>query len=449
MPRTYQLRVGEVGGKTYKPKKRERKRKISKSQEVTSIIEESVVESTQRSSQCAASLPGIISSQVMVPAESSGALVVRSSQEPLTAGTAPTQGNEYRQWREDKWREKQQKEEEEPDRSRCFILTFNTRLEEACQTIQREECKYLRIGGIERAPSTGHCHQHCVIYFQNARYANSMRNKYKMFGDVKAVKMKEKDIAKTFNYVVKEKEIVIEKGQMPKQGYHTELEREILTHESAKDFKFDRPDLYARHRNGINEYYDEKNSDALLDQIFNECITGEIHQKKINIVYIEGKSGTGKTTSAPKYAAETFGYVAKDMGYLKFDGGFCTGRRLNAKCLFWREFRSDQLPAAGFYQLCDKLGYSINIKHGSEFIRPETIIFDSIIPLDEIYKDETGTKRYQIFRRITNYVEYNSDHTFTDLSAKLHALQEKYKPRDKPRDKPNEEKSNDDEEKEQ
>ena len=444
MPRTYQLRVGEVGGKTYKPKKRERKRKVPSSQEVRSIIEESVVESTQRSSQCAASLPGIISSQVMVPAESSGALVVRSSQEPLTAGTAPTQGNaqgnDYRQWREEKWREKQQKEEEEPDRSRCFILTFNTRLEEACQTIQREECKYLRIGGIERAPSTGHCHQHCVIYFQNARYANSMRNKYKMFGDVKAVKMKEKDIAKTFNYVVKEKEIVIEKGQMPKQGYHTELEREILTHESAKDFKFDRPDLYARHRNGINEYYDEKNSDALLDQIFNECITGEIHTKKINIVYIEGKSGTGKTTSAPKYAAETFGYVAKDMGYLKFDGSFCTGRRLNAKCLFWREFRSDQLPAAGFYQLCDKLGYSINVKHGSEFIRPETIIFDSIIPLDKIYKDETGHHRYQIFRRITHYVEYNSDHTFTDLSAKLQALQEKYKPRDK---------TNDDEEKEQ
>ena len=172
MPRTYQLRVGEVGGKTYKPKKREKKREISKSQEVTSIIEESVVESTQRSSQCSASLPGIISSQVMVPAESSGALVVRSSQELLTAGTAPTQGNaqgnEYRQWREDKWREKQQKEEEEPDRSRCFILTFNTRLEEACQTIQREECKYLRIGGIERAPSTGHCHQHCVIYFQKS-----------------------------------------------------------------------------------------------------------------------------------------------------------------------------------------------------------------------------------------------------------------------------------------
>ena len=140
MPRTYQLRVGEVGGKTYKPKKREKKRKVPSSQEVTSIIEESVIESTQRSSQCAASLPGIISSQVMVPAESSGALVVRSSQEPLTAGTAPTQGNEYRQWREEKWREKQQKEEEEPDRSRCFILTFNTRLEEACQTIQREEC---------------------------------------------------------------------------------------------------------------------------------------------------------------------------------------------------------------------------------------------------------------------------------------------------------------------
>lgn len=428
MPRTYKLRVGEVGGKTYKPKKREKKRKIQKSQE--GIIEESVVESTQRSSQCAASLPGIISSQVMVPAELSGAAVIPSSQEnhdEFTKPALPERNEDWRRYRKRKRKEKEERENREPDRSRCFLLTFNNRLEEACKKIEAEDCKYLKIGGIEQAPSTGHNHQHCVIYFKNARYTNSMKTKYKCYGEVRAVEMKDKDIQKVLNYTVKESNIVFEKGEKPEQGFRSDLERQIKTHDSATDLLLDRPDIYARNRNGILDYYNTKDEDNLLNKIFEECITGEIHEKKINIVYITGKSGTGKSTSAAKYAHEKFGYEPKDMGYLKFDGNFCTGRRVKAKCLLWREFRSDQLPASGFYQLCDKLGYSINIKHASEFIRPETIIFDSIIPLEHIYGDETGHHRYQIFRRITNYVECTYDYTFKDLNDELHALQQKYK----------------------
>lgn len=425
MPRI--LRDGKERNLNYVPK-RKRSKRSKKSKKVEETPESSmIIESTQSESQCATSSPGIISSQVIVPAELSGAAVIPSSQEKQHEFTKPAPNDDWRRYREKKRKEKEERENREPDRSRCFLLTFNSRLEEACKKIEAEECKYLKIGGIEQAPTTGHNHQHCVIYFKNARYTNSMKSKYNSYGEVRAVEMKDKDIQKVLNYAVKEGNIVFEKGEKPEQGFRSDLERQIKTHDSITDLLLDRPDIYARNRNGIQDYYNQKDEDTLLNKIFGECISGEIHQKKINIVYITGKSGTGKSTSAAKYAHDKFGYEPKDMGYLKFDGSFCTGRRVKAKCLLWREFRSEQLPASGFYQLCDKLGYSINIKHSSEFIRPETIIFDSIIPLDQIYGDETGHHRYQIFRRITNYVECTYDYTFKELNDELHALQEKYK----------------------
>ena len=73
------------------------------------------------------------------------------------------------------------------------------------------------------------------------------------------------------------------------------------------------------------------------------------------------------------------------------------------------------------------MGYSINVKFGSTLIRPEIIVFDSIIPLDAIYMDEHKKYRYQVFRRITKYVEYTRDHKFIELDDELKALQEKFK----------------------
>ena len=445
MPRKYKLRVGEVGGEEYKPRRRNKKNRISE-EEVKEVV----------SSTLSATPPSMITSTpdvVMVEMSSTqGATTeveksveevkeaaVEAENTEIVKSTQSTQIVEstqkveerreefgWREYREKKRAEKEKKKKKEPDRSRCFLLTFNSKLEEGCAKLKEEDCKYLKIGGVEKA-DTGHLHQHCVIYFKNARYANSLRNKYKYYGDVTAVKMEDKDIQKVMNYTVKDKDMVYESGTKPEQGYRSDLERQIKTHESAADLLRDRPDIYSRNRNGILDYYKQKQEDDLLNQIFEECINGDIHKKQIIVVYITGKSGTGKTTCAAKYAHDKFGYQPRDMGYLKFDGNFCTGRRLNSKCLFWREFRSEQLPYTGFYQLCDKMGYSINVKFGSELIRPEIIVFDSIIPLDAIYMDERKKYRYQVFRRITKYVEYTRDHKFIELDDDLHALQEKFK----------------------
>lgn len=439
MPRKYKLRQGEVGGEEYKPRRRNKKIQIS-SEEVKEVV----------SSTLSATPPSMITSTPdVVMVEMSGTQgatteveksVIEEVEKRVENKEKEEEISEIREvrrvekapvreefgWREYREKKRAEKENKGPDRSRCFLLTFNSKLEEGCAKLKEEDCKYLKIGGVERADS-GHLHQHCVIYFKNARYANSLRNKYKHYGDVTAVKMEDKDIQRVMNYTVKDKDMVYESGTKPEQGYRSDLEREIKTHESAADLLRDRPDIYSRNRNGILDYYNQKQEDELLNQVFEECISGEIHKKQIIIVYITGKSGTGKTTCAAKYAHDKFGYQAKDMGYLKFDGNFCNGRRLNSKCLFWREFRSEQLPYTGFYQLCDKLGYAINVKFGSTLIRPEIIVFDSIIPLDAIYMDEHKKYRYQVFRRITKYVEYTRDHKFIELDDELHALQEKFK----------------------
>ena len=431
MPRKYKLRKGEVGGEEYKPRRRNKKIQISE-EEVKEVV----------SSTISATPPSMITSTpdvVMVEMSSTqGATteVEKSVEEveeaPSVESTQSTQivkstqkVEERREefgWREyrEKKRPEKEKKKKEPDRSRCFILTFNKNLEEACEKIKKEEAKYIRIGGIEKAPTTDHQHQHCVVYFKNARYANSMKNKYKYYGQVEAVKMMDKDIQRTLNYVIKEKDITFEKGNLPEQGFRSDLERQIKTHESINDLMMDRPDIYARNRNGIIDYYRQKEDNARLNEMFNECITGEIHNRKVNVVYIIGTSGSGKSTNSAKYAHDKFGYKAEDMGYIKFDDNFCNGRRIEAKCLFWHEFRSDQITPAGFYQICDKLGYSMNVKYGSVFIRPETIIFDSIIPLEEIFPSED--QRYQIYRRITNYVEYDKNHNFVELDDRLDLL---------------------------
>ena len=255
MPRKYKLRQGEVGGQEYKPRRRNKKIKISE-EEVKEVV----------SSTLSATPPSMITSTPdVVMAEMSGTQGATTEVEKSVIEEVEKRVEEKKEeeiseirevrrvekapvreesgWREYREKKRAEKEKKEPDRSRCFLLTFNSKLEEGCEKLKKEDCKYLKIGGVEKA-DTGHLHQHCVIYFKNARYANSLRNKYKHYGDVTAVKMEDKDIQKVMNYTVKDKDMVYESGTKPEQGYRSDLEREIKTHESAADLLRDRPYLY-------------------------------------------------------------------------------------------------------------------------------------------------------------------------------------------------------------
>lgn len=70
------------------------------------------------------------------------------------------------------------------------------------------------------------------------------------------------------------------------------------------------------------------------------------------------------------------------------------------------EFRPSQIKASDFLQLTDKYGFRCNTKGGFATLRPEKIIICSIIPPEQIYKEEVNK---QFLRRITETIDLDED----------------------------------------
>nr|QRV62035.1 replication associated protein [ssDNA virus sp.] len=118
----------------------------------------------------------------------------------------------------------------------------------------------------------------------------------------------------------------------------------------------------------------------MLDEIRNEELKGP------DVYYITGDSGNGKTFKALKKATEL--YKNDEILFLTFNDNFGHirgGNRLNPKCLVIDELRPSDIKPAMFLTLTDKYGATINIKGGSIYVRPQTIIISSIIKPQELY----------------------------------------------------------------
>ena len=133
----------------------------------------------------------------------------------------------------------------------------------------------------------------------------------------------------------------------------------------------------------------------------------EIREKKLKapiIIYITGGTGKGKTFKAYELATEK--YTNEDIGKLTLKNDFIDVVNESAKCYIIEEFRPSQIKASDFLQLTDKYGYRANIKGGFITLRPEEIIICSIIPPEEIYKEEINQ---QFMRRITETIDLDID----------------------------------------
>lgn len=269
-------------------------------------------------------------------------------------------------------------------RSRRWVFTLNNYTEDELDHISGIESEYLLYGMETGEEGTPHLQGYIVFKWQ------------KSFNTVKSlIQRAHWEVAKgnsdeNYAYCTKQDKHPFEKGTKPVDKKKRPNPSEILKQDEINGQKRlqTRRILY-----GI----------GLEKEMFKEILHNDL--VKPEIVYIYGSSGTGKTYFALQDALKTFGY--KNVATIRFDkNGFAHCHDPQKDCLVWMEFRPSCLDAVSFLELIDGYGCHLNVKHGSVFVRPKCIYICSILPPQQIYKEEINQ---QFMRRITKLIDKDQD----------------------------------------
>lgn len=276
-------------------------------------------------------------------------------------------------------------------RARRWCFTLNNYTEEECDTISKVKCEYLIYGFETGENETPHLQGYIV--FKNPKSFNALKKIIPRAHLEKAVGTNREN----YMYCSKQDKNPFEKGTLPddkhtKVNLKKELKRDPINGQKIAAAK--------RICYGI-ELEQEMFKEIRLDML-----------SKPEIIYIYGASGSGKTYWAIKDSLLHYG--RKETSLLRFDkSGFAHCNNPQADSLVWMEFRPSCLDAATFLELTDGYGCHLNVKHGGMYIRPKAIYICSILPPDQIYKEEINT---QFQRRITRFVDKDKDpyHNYID-----------------------------------
>lgn len=114
---------------------------------------------------------------------------------------------------------------------------------------------------------------------------------------------------------------------------------------------------------------------------------------KLNVFYIYGKSGSGKTRRAQEII-KTFGYTEFDE--IKYRNGFYLGVSGDCKACIYDDFRPSHMDVSEFINFIDYNIHNLNIKGGSLKNNYELIIITSINNPENIYKNCTDNEETKI-----------------------------------------------------
>lgn len=274
-------------------------------------------------------------------------------------------------------------------KARAYQLTLNdvSKIEELKQNIMTyKSLRYLMIGAIEKAPTTGHEHVHIYAYFKTPV---KLSIKKCCGAHVEPTKGTFND---NLHYLTKDGDLTFEWGERPHQGLKTVKE---LREMNADDI----PPQYYNIKTRIDQKkHDEDVFFQMLDEIENDKL------KAPEVVYITGGTGKGKTYTAYKTALKEF--EKSKIGKLTLKNEFFDVINENADCFIIEEFRPSQIKASDFLQLTDKYGFRCNVKGGFCTLRPKKIFICSIIPPEQIYKEEVNK---QFMRRISKVINLDED----------------------------------------
>lgn len=239
------------------------------------------------------------------------------------------------------------------------------------------------LAGKEEAPSTGHKHAHIYVQFPNARRLSLKKllgaHVEKCFGSPE----------QNMKYVKKEgAEIVCEEGA-PRLNYMP----------SIKKLK----EMPKEEREGLSAVL--YNIVAKVNAEEAKAIPVDDYYKDIEVIYIYGESGAGKTREAIK--------ILKDRGIKTFNeikcvNGFWHGVTESAGAALYDDFRYSHMSASEFINLIDYNRHTFNVKGGSVRNNYSLIIITSIQDPEDLYpslteKDEEPKRQW--LRRIKEKIE--------------------------------------------
>jgi hypothetical protein len=195
---------------------------------------------------------------------------------------------------------------------------------------------------------------------------------------------------KSIDYCKKASSNMHEFGERKKQGERRDLKALIDAHPNIEELMEEDPVTYCRYRNGIRDIYAEK--------------TKQTGFKIKNVVWIYGKTGTGKTMYAITQCGDKYWKSNKTLDW--FDG------YNGEKNVVLDEFRSSKCTYEYLLELLDQYPMRVPVKGSHVNWLAENIYITSPYPPEEVYPSSMFDEHNsidQLLRRITAII--NADQT--------------------------------------
>lgn len=124
------------------------------------------------------------------------------------------------------------------------------------------------------------------------------------------------------------------------------------------------------------------------------------YRKNMNVFWIQGDSGVGKTTKAFEIAEEWEESLECGTDMIKYVNGFYLGTTPTARVAIYDDFRDSHMTASEFINLIDYNKHWMNIKGDSILNEYLVIIITSVQKFSRIYARMDDEPRRQWERRV-------------------------------------------------
>lgn len=310
-------------------------------------------------------------------------------------------------------------------KGRAVLITVQHGFNEVFEYLKGLEYAYLLIGGYEQGETQiGEDKKHCHIYidFGKQKGLTKIYKYVQQFGSFDVMHHHDSDFAVNYctklQKVEKDGKVINVKEAFDNQekifedgvyelvafgkGARSDLKKKLDAYNSIDDFILNEPELNAKYRGGIRDYYRVKNANARVSAML-DFMDGT---KKIFVEYHTGNSNAGKTYSAAKIGKQ---YLEEGrlIALVTFDNsGFAhiEGTE-DAEIVIINEFRDKKVQFDDFLQYLENTK-AYNIKGGDMlFPKLKKLIITSVIPPEELYAHEYKAAD-QIKKRINRIIEH-------------------------------------------
>ncbi len=278
-------------------------------------------------------------------------------------------------------------------KARRFQLTLNEvdRYDELLDYLKGLKSLTYLISCKEIAPSTGHEHIHIFICFNNLIKLSTKKTCGAHIEKCKG------SVKQNIDYIKKDGNIIDEIGEVPRErgGCHTV--EQLANIEDPNELQWNEFNTWKKIKA-------DKANDIDIDDWF----------KDVEVYYIQGPSGVGKTEKAKDIVRNNKDKYGTKANIVKFENGFWNGVG-SAKIAIYDDFRDSHLKASEFINFIDYNKHVMNIKGGSKQNNYNLIIITSVQPIDTIYSNMTDEPRKQWLRRVNVIDMYDEYKQIEDL----------------------------------